>query len=167
MILSGIRLFDIRDPSDPREIAYWNGPAFPSPTEPSGSTGRKANYAMSKPVLIPERGEVWYTDGNHAFHALRVTNDVWPFRPEACPRVGLGKLNHVVGSKGWDVLRGTRGDDVLCGLGGKDRIKGRGGDDLIFGGSGRDELIGGPGRDRCHGGTGRDRIAQSCDDRRF
>jgi Ca2+-binding RTX toxin-like protein len=122
---------------------------------------------MSKPALVPERGEVWYSDGNHAFHALRVTNEVWPFGGTACPRVGLGRLNHVVGTKGWDVLRGTKGKDVLCGLGGKDRIKGRGGDDLLFGGPGRDSLIGGPGRDRCHGGAGRDRIARSCDDRRL
>ena len=165
-ILSGIRLFDIRDPLQPREIAYWNGPATPSPTQQT-STGRTANYAMSKPAIVPERGEIWYTDGNHAFHALRVTNGVWPFAPEACPRVALGRLNHVVGSVGQDVLRGTPGQDVLCGLAGADRIKGRGGGDLVFGGPGRDALFGGPGRDRCHGGAGRDELARSCDDRRL
>jgi hypothetical protein len=165
MILSGLRLFDIRDPFTPREIGYWNGPATPSPAEPSGSTGRTANYAMSKPVLIPERNEVWYTDGNHAFHVLKITNDVLPV-VEGCPRVPPG-LNEIVGTKGSDVLRGTKGDDVICGLGRKDRIKGRGGNDLLFGGPGHDSLIGGPGRDRCHGGSGKDTIARSCDDRSF
>ena len=164
-ILSGLRLFDIRDPFTPREISYWNGPATPSPAEPTGSTGRTANYAMSKPVVIPERNEVWYSDGNHAFHVLKVTNDALPV-VQGCPRVPPG-LNEIVGTKGSDVLRGTNGDDVICGLGRKDRIKGRGGDDLLFGGLGHDSLIGGPGRDRCHGGAGRDRIAQSCNDRSF
>ena len=167
MILSGVRLFDIRDPFNPKEIAYFNGPAVPAPTAPTGGTGDGANYAMAKPVLVPERAEVWYSDGNKGFYSLRVTNDVWPFGPSKCPRVGLGKLHHVIGTKGRDVLRGTGGRDVLCGLGGRDRIKGRGGGDLVFGGPGRDALIGGPGRDRCHGGAGRDRIARSCDDRRF
>ncbi|MGH2692370.1 MAG: LVIVD repeat-containing protein [Actinomycetota bacterium] len=166
-ILSGIRLFDIRDPLDPREIAYWNGPAVPAPTAPTGGTGDGANYAMSKPAIVSERGEIWYSDGNKGFYSLRVTNGVWPFGVEKCPRIPLGGLNHVVGSVGKDVLRGTRGDDVLCGLAGRDRIKGRGGDDLIFGGTGRDSLFGGQGRDRCHGGAERDQLARSCEDRSF
>ena len=167
MILSGVRLIDIRDPFNPKEIGYFNGPAVPAPTAPSGGTGDGANYAMSKPAIVPERGEIWYSDGNKGFYSLRVTNGAWPFAPEACPRVALGSLNHVVGSVGRDVLRGTPGKDVLCGLGGRDRIIGRGGNDLLFGGPGRDTLIGGPGRDLCHGGPGRDRIARSCEDRSF
>lgn len=75
MILSGMRLFDIRDPLQPKEIAYFNGPI--PPTNAMGQAG--SSYAMSAPVFIPERGEIWYSDGNSGFYAVRVTNGVWPF----------------------------------------------------------------------------------------
>lgn len=85
-ILSGLRLFDIRDPRQPKEIAYFNGPAVPAETAPTQGTGQGANYAMSKPVLIPERSEIWYTDGHKGFYAVRVTNNVWPFRNQGAPK---------------------------------------------------------------------------------
>jgi hypothetical protein len=68
-ILSGLRVFDIRDPLAPKEIAYFN-----PPTE----TGTPY-AAVSAPAFAPERGEIWYTDGNYGFYALKVTNGVWPF----------------------------------------------------------------------------------------
>ncbi len=76
MIQSGLRIFDIRDPRQPKEIAYFNAPlldrAFPEPS----------SYAMSAPAFAPERGEIWYSDGFSGFYALRVTNGVWPFAPD-------------------------------------------------------------------------------------
>ncbi len=30
------------------------------------------------PAFVPERNEIWYTDANYGFYALRVTNGVWP-----------------------------------------------------------------------------------------
>ncbi len=75
MIQSGLRIFDIRDPHHPEEIAYFNAPILdrqlPEPT----------NYAMSAPAFAPERGEIWYSDGYSGFSAVRVTNGVWPFAP--------------------------------------------------------------------------------------
>lgn len=65
MILSGLRIFDIRDPHKPREVAYFNPPAVQS----SG--------AVSSPSFVPERKEIWYTDPNSGFYAVRVTNGVW------------------------------------------------------------------------------------------
>lgn len=74
MILSGLRVFDIRDPLHPREVAYFNAPldgeGFSS--DP-GSAG-----AYSKPAFVPERKEIWYTDGSSGFYAVRVTNGAWP-----------------------------------------------------------------------------------------
>ena len=79
MILSGLRVFDIRDPENPREVAYFNAPVTPrivpggTDTPPGAS-----NWAMSAPAFAPERGEIWYSDGYSGFYALRVTNGAWP-----------------------------------------------------------------------------------------
>ena len=34
---------------------------------------------MSQPAFVPERHEIWFTDGTSGFYALKVTNGVWPF----------------------------------------------------------------------------------------
>jgi len=78
-IMSGLRVFDIRDPYHPREIAYFN-----HPVEGSADSA----FAMSAPAFVPERGEIWYADGNNGFFAVRVTNGVWPFRANAATTVG-------------------------------------------------------------------------------
>jgi hypothetical protein len=69
-ILSGLRVFDIRDPYHPKEIAYFN-----APVHPGGS-----NYAMSAPAFDPAHSQIWYTDSSSGFYAVRITNGVWPFR---------------------------------------------------------------------------------------
>ena len=61
-IASGLRVFDIRDPQHPREIAYFNPPGNPS----------TPYRALSAPTFAPERNEIWYTDGNYGFFALRL-----------------------------------------------------------------------------------------------
>lgn len=79
MILSGLRIFDIRDPHNPREIAYYNAPIQPrviglpgpAPVPPA------SNWAMSSPSFVPERKEIWYTDGYSGFYVVRTTNGVW------------------------------------------------------------------------------------------
>jgi hypothetical protein len=69
MILSGMRVFDIQDPRHPHEIAYFN-----APVHKSSKDGATSSYAMSAPAFAPGRGEVWYTDGNSGFYAIRLTN---------------------------------------------------------------------------------------------
>lgn len=66
-LASGLRVFDIRDPEAPREIAYFVAP-----------TDAGANSALASPAFAPERSEVWYSDGGLGFYALRLTNGVWP-----------------------------------------------------------------------------------------
>ncbi len=74
MILSGLRVFDIHDPANPREIAYFNAPIrdrinpLPAPA---------SNWAMSSPAFVPERKEIWYSDGYNGFYVVRVTNGAW------------------------------------------------------------------------------------------
>jgi hypothetical protein len=79
MILSGLRVFDIRDPEHPREIAYHVAP--PSTVSVTGTPiiDERANYAMSQPAFAAERGEIWYSDGTSGFYALRMDPGVWPF----------------------------------------------------------------------------------------
>jgi hypothetical protein len=80
MIVSGLRVFDIRDPEHPKEIAYHVAP--PSTVSVAGAPiiDERANYAMSQPAFAPERGEIWYSDGTSGFYALRMDPRVWPFR---------------------------------------------------------------------------------------
>jgi hypothetical protein len=73
MIISGLRIFDIRDPARPREIAYFNAPVKPRLTP----VIEASNWAMSSPAFVPERKEIWYTDGFGGFYVVRVTNGAW------------------------------------------------------------------------------------------
>jgi hypothetical protein len=73
MILSGLRVFDIRDPHRPREIAYYNAPLT------RRTIMKPSAWALSSPSFAPERGQIWYSDGFSGFHAVRLTNGVWPF----------------------------------------------------------------------------------------
>ena len=79
-ILSGLRVFDIRDPQRPREIAYFNAPVDPRIVPPGGPAPPPSNWAMSSPSFVPKRGEIWYSDGLSGFYAVRVAKGVWPFR---------------------------------------------------------------------------------------
>lgn len=71
MILSGLRVFSIVDPANPVEIAYYNAPSDPDPPT-AGS------YAMASPSFVPERNEIWYSDGYSGFHVVRLADGVWP-----------------------------------------------------------------------------------------
>ena len=71
-ILSGLRVFDIRDPRKPVEVAYFNPPATQGPDSLNPVT-RVGSFAMSGPAFDVQRGQVWYTDGNSGFYALQLT----------------------------------------------------------------------------------------------
>lgn len=86
MILSGLRVFDIRDPHNPRELAYFNAPV------PQRSMTSASSYAMSSPSFVPERREIWYSDGYSGFYAVRVTNDAWPGLASATPVQGPSEV---------------------------------------------------------------------------
>jgi len=72
---SGLRVFDIRDPLKPKEIAYYVAPHDLASLAPDRAP---SNYAMSAPAFAPKRGEIWYSDGNYGFFSVRVTNGAWP-----------------------------------------------------------------------------------------
>ncbi len=115
-IASGLRLFDISDVTKPREVAYY---VAPSKAElENGYDG--SNYAMSQPTFVPERKEVWYTDGASGFNVLRLTNGAWP---TAAPTPG-GTPGLVCGSRRsfpatLKVRKGLRIRSASATLGGK------------------------------------------------
>jgi hypothetical protein len=73
-IASGLRVFDISDLVHPKEIGYFVAPS--KQDTQNGYDG--SNYAMSQPAFVPERREIWYTDGTSGFYVLRVAANVWP-----------------------------------------------------------------------------------------
>jgi hypothetical protein len=73
-IASGLRLFDIRKLTAPKEIAYFVAP--PRPRAENGGTD--SDFAMSMPAFDPAHREVWYTDGESGFYDLQIDKRVWP-----------------------------------------------------------------------------------------
>jgi hypothetical protein len=74
MILSGLRLFDIRDVKNPKEVAYFNKPVTTlNKLAPLPALG---SYAMSQPAWDPANNTVWYTDTNSGFYVVKLTNGV-------------------------------------------------------------------------------------------
>jgi hypothetical protein len=73
-INSGLRIFNIKDPAHPREVAYYVSPPKASPVN-----GEEASdTAMSKPAFDPQRRDVWYTDAASGFWVLHLPKSVWP-----------------------------------------------------------------------------------------
>ena len=74
MILSGLRIFDISDLQSPVEVGYFNKPVRPG-SKPENPTAQ-GGYAMSQPAWDVGHRQVWYSDGNSGFYAVRLTNGV-------------------------------------------------------------------------------------------
>jgi hypothetical protein len=76
----GIRVWDIRDPAHPKEIAYFVPSMENATAGPFGDVTRA--HTSSAIRFIPELGEMWFTNQNTGFHAVKFTNGVWPFPKE-------------------------------------------------------------------------------------
>ena len=169
MLSSGLRIFDIRDPFHPREIAYFNQPSSLTPNlgdTPLAQLATNAippSWAQSSPTFVPERCEVWYSDGRTGFYNVRLTNGTCevmraaPSEPSS-GRTCAGLPATIAGTAGADTITGTSGRDVVHGRSGNDVIVGLGSNDVICGGAGKDVLKGGSGNDKLFGGTGSDRL---------
>lgn len=79
---AGIRVFDIRDPYRPREVAYFNPPAQLDKVIPGSNHAgiKSADWCSANVRAIAERGELWTTCQDGGFMVLRFTNGVWPFQ---------------------------------------------------------------------------------------
>jgi hypothetical protein len=70
---SGLRVFDIRDPAHPVEVAYFNPPVGPSGSQLHDST-------TTYPRYMPETGQIWVGSGVNAFWVVELAPEL---RPEA------------------------------------------------------------------------------------
>jgi len=77
---SGLRVFEIRDVRHPREIGYFN-PGGDGHAAPGSFGGTYSGYTSAQPRIIPERGEIWFTDQDRGFYVVRFANGAWPARP--------------------------------------------------------------------------------------
>jgi hypothetical protein len=72
MILSGLRVIDIRDPAHPKEVGYYNQPIKIGDKPANPDVG--GAYAMSQPAWDPAHDSIWYSDGNSGFFDIRLVN---------------------------------------------------------------------------------------------
>lgn len=73
---AGLRVCDIRDARQPKEIAYF------VPCDPKVRVGTKPSklVAQSEDVLVDRRGFIYISDKNHGIHVLRLQH-LWPYTP--------------------------------------------------------------------------------------
>jgi len=88
---SGIRIFDIRNPRRPREIAYYN-PAGVTTLSPGSNHPLANNWVAGGPDwcsaqvhLDARRGTVWSTCQDNGLLMLKFENGVWPFPESSTP----------------------------------------------------------------------------------
>jgi hypothetical protein len=79
---SGIRVYDIRDPRAPHEIAYFN----PGSVKDADGTAFTANATVARPVVRSDLGQIWFADIAKGFHVVQFRDGVWPFAgTDPCP----------------------------------------------------------------------------------
>ena len=101
---SGLRIFDIRDPEHPREVAYFVSP-------PAVNQGQRSDAAFSQPDFDAKTRDVWYSDAASGFWTVRLDKRVWPQRaPGASCRTKRRAVFHRVrrGSKLRATVNGKR-----------------------------------------------------------
>jgi hypothetical protein len=81
---SGIRVFDIRNPARPKELAYYNPASVTTPSPGSQNNRTAANgrpdHCSAQVRIDKALGMIFTTCQDNGFLALRFTNSVWPFR---------------------------------------------------------------------------------------
>jgi hypothetical protein len=91
MFNSGIRVYDIRDPRRPKEIAYYNpaGTTTPSAGSNHNFAGNwkagGADWCAAQVHLDAKRGTLWTTCQDNGVLLLKFREGVWPFPESSTP----------------------------------------------------------------------------------
>jgi hypothetical protein len=88
---SGVRVFDIRNPANPKEIAYFN-PAGATTASPGSNHSILNNFVPGGPDwcsaqvhLDAPRGLLWTSCQDNGFLVMKFTHNVWPFPETTTP----------------------------------------------------------------------------------
>ena len=88
---SGIRVFDIRDPAHPKEIAYYNPAGTTTPSPGSNHTlvnnwrAGGPDWCSAQVHLNADNGTLWTTCQDNGLLMLKFTHGVWPFPQSKTP----------------------------------------------------------------------------------
>jgi hypothetical protein len=91
MFNSGIRVYDIRDPLRPKEIAYFNPPGTSVPSKGSNHNlagNWKAggpDWCSAQVHLDAKNGTLWSTCQDNGLVMLKFRRGVWPFEQSSTP----------------------------------------------------------------------------------
>ena len=78
---AGIRVFDVRNPAQPTEVAYFN----PGDVDPSAST--TLDHAWGHIRYLPQSGQLWFATADGGFWVVRLERQVRQYL--GLPTVGL------------------------------------------------------------------------------
>jgi hypothetical protein len=73
---SGMRLYDIRDVHNPKELGYYN-PGGDGTHMPGGWCGTYSGYTAAMPQFEPTKHQIWFTDQCRGFYVVEPTNGTW------------------------------------------------------------------------------------------
>ncbi len=81
-ILSGLEVYDIRDPYHPKELAYYRMGTLGTQAimHPDWNANPETvDDGIARPVVRASRGEIWFTSDYTGFHVAKFENGVYPF----------------------------------------------------------------------------------------
>jgi len=81
--MSGLEVYDIRDPYHPKELAYYRMGTVGAQAvmHPQWrATPQSVEAVGARPVVRADRGQIWFVSSWTGFHVVRFENGVYPFR---------------------------------------------------------------------------------------
>lgn len=97
---AGLRVIDIRDPANPREIAYFNPPPQPDTRIPRSESGdvvgmRNPSWDLSTSDVRyrPDSGEIWFSSVANGLQIVRLTDPLAADSPIECSMAQCQRLS--------------------------------------------------------------------------
>jgi hypothetical protein len=100
---AGLRVFDVRDPRQPTEVAYFN----PGDIDPT--SGTKLDHAWGHIRYLPETGQIWFATADGGFWVVRIEGSVRQY-------LGLDAKNAAHGLRPLDISSTDPGRAGITGV---------------------------------------------------